>query len=377
MRVAIIHPWMPEYRIGFFVNLKSRLLELGIELDVFFGEPESDWKLRNDQSELDFGKMLPTKQIRFLGRTLLSKDISKIDGIENYGLVIVEHAVRNLETYKLLFRGIPLAFWGHGRTYTQRALPILESLKTLLAKKGSWFFAYTAGGADYLARKGYASDQITVLNNTIDTTELAEQLSRVTDEEVVKLRRQVLGEATDVALYLGALDKSKRLDFLIQALDQVAASKPGFRLVVVGDGPERHKVELASSTRPWMYVAGSKLGAEKALYLRAADVLTIPGRAGLVVIDSFCAQVPIVTTTDPYHPPEFEYLIAGRNALIADLVAADYSKAVLKGLDSAFAKALKNGCSESAEKYSIDDFVENFSQGILNFFKRSEKKTTN
>jgi len=373
-RVAVIHPWMPEYRINLFSNLRLKLLESGVELNVFYGEPEMDWRLRNDQRELDFGKLLPTRQIQIFGRTLFLKSLKPLGSLKEYDLIIVEQAVRNLETYLLLAKRAPIAFWGHGKTYTQESIPMLEKLKSWLTMKGSWFFSYTAQGAENVISDGFPEDRVTVLNNTIDTASLSKNLESQDSVKVLEYRQNELAGAEQVALYIGALDKSKKIPFLIRSLDLVAAKEPGFRLLIAGDGPERQEILREISSRPWARFLGTQFGEQKAFFLRVADVLTIPGRAGLVVIDGFCAGLPIITTTDPHHPPEFEYLLNGTNSLITRESESEYSNGVLEALLRPLNERLQSGAKLSSTKYSIESLVSNFNSGVMKYLNENKTK---
>jgi glycosyltransferase involved in cell wall biosynthesis len=296
---------------------------------------------------------------------LLHKSLGSISALASYDLVIAEHAISNLETFQLIARRVPLAFWGHGRTYTQEPNFVTEAIKKWLARNARWFFSYTKLGATAVAAAGLPTDKITVLNNTIDTNSLKLQLENISDEDLKNFRSVQLNDASKVALFLGALDKSKKIEFLFESLDIVAKNDPNFRFVIVGDGPLRGVVSRLVSSRPWAFQFGSQFGEKKALMLKAADALVIPGRAGLVVVDSFAAERPIVTTNDAFHPPEFEYLKTDVNAIVVGEDVNDYARAVEASFDSEVSNTLKAGCRESSTEYSLDKMVSNFVQGVI------------
>lgn len=364
-RVAIIHPWLPQYRVAFFELLIQRLVEEGIELNLFVGAPEEAWSSRGDQIDSPLGTKLPTKEFKLLGRSLLKKDISGIE-LKKYDLVIVEQAIRNLETYALLAGKVPLAFWGHGRTFTQSNFWPLEKLKLKITRRGIWFFSYTKGGRDHLVSRGVAPDRVTILNNTFDSDQLKMDLAQVSEESLTSFQSEHNLTPNKTALYIGALDPSKRLDLLIESGELVFNEDPSFRLLIVGSGPEKARLKKICESKPWVKMFGSQFGIQKALLLKASDVLCIPGRVGLVAIDSFAASVPIITTPDPFHPPEFEYLQSGVNSLVSVAVSAEsYSKTIIQGLEPTLRENLKLGCAESSSIYSLQNMVEQFVAGIV------------
>jgi glycosyltransferase involved in cell wall biosynthesis len=363
-RVAIIHPWLPQYRLAFFELLHKQLLSKGIEMSLYFGTPEASWASRGDTVETPIGIKLPTREIKILGRSLLVKDISELKR-RKYDLVIVEQAIRNLETYSLLFGKTPVAFWGHGKTYTQPTLWLLEKLKFIITKQGKWFFSYTNGGKNHLVQQGFNPEKITVLNNTFDTNQLAIELSETTDSLVTDFQSAHKLDPKKTALYIGALDVSKRLDLLLAAGDLVFAKEPSFRLLIIGAGPEKDRLTEVVKTRSWATMLDPRFGMDKAVVLKASSVLCAPGRVGLVAIDSFVASLPIVTTPDPFHPPEFEYLESGYNSVVSsNLTAESYSEAILEALSAENNFRLREACLESSKLYTLNNMVDQFVKGV-------------
>ncbi|NBQ92958.1 MAG: glycosyltransferase [Micrococcales bacterium] len=363
-RIAIIHPWLPQYRVEFFTLLSEKLDKQGVELKIYFGSPESDWAKRNDQSNLPGSTMLRTKQLRLFGRVLLSKRISGVDWSQ-FDLIVVEQAVRNLETYKLLAKQETLAFWGHGKTYTQKQGLLLEKLKVKLTLKGQWFFVYTQGGKVALVNNGFQSRKISVLNNTFDAKKLRLQLESLSTEEVATFRKLHNLKLGSTGIFIGALDAVKRLDLLFEAVDFVHSRNPDFRLIIAGAGPLLEAIQRETEIRPWVTYFEPAFGRDKALLLAASDIICIPGRVGLVTIDSFAARKPIVTSPDPFHPPEIEYLVNGRNAIISEnLTPESYGLAILKSLERGTYLNLVEGCGISHENYTLDSMVESFVDGV-------------
>ena len=167
------------------------------------------------------------------------------------------------------------------------------------------------------------------------------------------------------ALFLGALDESKRLDLLLEAASEVHKIQPDFRLLVMGAGPEKNKLLKFAETRTWLRMVRPDFGTAKAIALQSADILAIPGRVGLVTIDSFASGVPIVTTPDPFHPPEFEYLENNVNALVASSMNfRDYADSLLQALKTQENSRLRANALACEDKYSIEGMVLAFAEGL-------------
>ena len=111
---------------------------------------------------------------------------------------------------------------------------------------------------------------------------------------------------------------------------------------------------------------GPTFGREKAINLKLAKLLLMPGLVGLAIIDAFAAQVPIVTTNVPYHSPEIDYLIDGVNGEMTADNKEDYADRIVSLLrDENRLSDLRSGCREAARKYAMDAMVTKFAAGVL------------
>lgn len=370
MRVAIIHPWLPQYRVQFFQRLVSEAAQVGVEIRIFYGDTPPEWRRRGDSGLPDGFTKLPTAFMSFKGRSLNRKALGPIFASGPYDLIVVEQAVRNLETYELLARREPVAFWGHGRTFTKAVRPQQDKFKQWLVRRGRWFFAYTEGGAQAMALAGMDPDRMTVVQNSVDTSSLRNDISSLSPGDLQRFRAEydLRGKT---ALFIGGLDSSKRLPFLLEAAERVAKKDPDFRLLMVGAGDDQALVEHHAERSLNVRYLGPLFGREKALAIAASEVMAMPGRVGLVAVDSFVGQSPIVTTYWPWHSVEFEYLTPDVNAVITENSVEAYSAGLLKTLkDNTLLSELYHGCAEAGERYTLEAMVRNFLHGVLDALER-------
>ena len=363
--VAIIQPAVPLYRVPFFTRLIAAGEEEGINIDVFGGEMPTEIRARGDSSDAAFLHALSTRELKFRGRALFYKSTAPVRR-GGYHLVILEHAVRNIETYELLvrLRGRRVAFWGHGRTYTKKVSALQASFKYWLARRATWFFGYTAGGVEAVIEHGFPKDRTTVLNNTIDTAALRADLSMISDSEVLEFsRHHDLRGST--ALYLGGIDTDKRIPFLLDSAVIAHELCSDFRLLIAGNGSDRPIVEEFVGRNTWASYLGAVHGRDKARALAAAQALCIPGRVGLIAVDSMVAGTPIVTTNFPHHAPEFEYLADGITSVVTKFNVDSYAAGLVAFLnDRPRQKEMGDRCRIEAQTYTLDRMVSSFLSGI-------------
>ncbi|WP_162150485.1 glycosyltransferase family 4 protein [Arthrobacter sp. H5] len=202
------------------------------------------------------------------------------------------------------------------------------------------------------------------MNNSIDTGRLRLDVDCVTAYQIQAFKTKHDLKRC-VALYIGGLDAAKRISFLLEAGRECHRLDPHFRLVIIGKGVENQKVIEASTREEWIIPLGPLFGPDKALAMAASDVLMIPGRVGLVAVESFAAGLPIITTEWPWHAPEFEYLQNGFNAVITPDDTAAYASQVVSLLSNTnLLTDMRESARKSMAPYSTESMVNNFWTGI-------------
>jgi glycosyltransferase involved in cell wall biosynthesis len=308
----------------------------------------------------------PTTWVRVGGKDVALRRIP-----HNTDLVIVEQAIKNVETYPLLARkslhGPSVAMWGHGRSYSTPQGPALAAAKQFLTRRCDWFFAYTQGGADHVIAHGFPAARVSVLNNTIDTAALRRDLDSVSDDDVAAFSRHQGLTPGRTALFLGGVDSAKGIDFLLESAVEAEKRLPGFMLLVGGAGDQLDDVGQAQRAGAPIRALGRLDGHAKALALRAADVMAIPSSVGLVAVDSLVAGVPIATRANGTHGPEADYLTPEIAVwLAATTDSAEYALAITDLLaDTMRLAEMRSRCRAEAARYGLDHMVDAFVEGVL------------
>ncbi len=292
-RLGVQQRVLPVYRVPFF-DLLAQACEGGMSLITGKPRPEEGIAtasaLRNTQYAL-------AKNIHlFRGPLYLCYQQGLIDWLEktNLDALIMEANPRYLATASAVkwmhARGRKVLGWGLGApppSSLRDTPPIFE--KNGGRRRGVWsrflsqfdaLIAYSQRGADEYASLGFPREKIFVAYNSV--------APRPTSNPV--LRPLTFDRPT--LLFVGRLQARKRVDRLLRACAEMENAP---RLVIVGDGPERTKLEsLAMEIYPSAEFVGAKHGGELTPYFAEADLFVLPGTGGLAVQEAMAHGLPVI-----------------------------------------------------------------------------------
>ncbi len=286
--------------------------------------------------------------------------------------MVVAQQTRDLLIYPLFFSQLlgrqRLAFWGHGRNMDSATRSGLgETIKRLMSRHVHWWFAYNDYSAALVRELGFPGERITVVRNAIDTKAMIEQSAGITPADLDRVRDRLGLDSDNVAIYCGAMYDLERIPFLVDACLRIRARVPDFHVLFIGAGPDAHLVHRAAVDHPWIHELGPLFGDQTLPYFKLAKLLLMPGGVGLVALDSFALETPMVTIDHDRHGVEVDYLTHDRDCLILPrgTDAAGYATAVATLLrDDPARERLVAGCRASAEDYSIEQIATRFADGL-------------
>jgi glycosyltransferase involved in cell wall biosynthesis len=136
-------------------------------------------------------------------------------------------------------------------------------------------------------------------------------------------------EDARVAFFLGALNRYKSIDLLVDAARIALDTDPRLWLVVAGDGESRETVEALARETGRVVLLGQAGPEEYAPAASLARVLVNPGRVGLVAVDALVMGLQVLTTVGAAHAPEHEYLRPGVDVIEVAPTAGAVAEAML------------------------------------------------
>ncbi len=282
-RVGLQQRVLPAYRVPFFDYLADTLSG---GLGVFAGAPRPDESIL-DASGLEHAVLHQAHNRHILrGSAYLCRQPNILDWLEKWDpdVLILEANPRYPDNWRaqrwMHERGRGVIGWGLG------AVPVsgLAGVLRQAARRGyldhfDALVAYSSQGAALYRAEGFPPGRLFVAPNAV--------VSRSSVLAERPPRREV-----PVVLFVGRLQARKRVDALITACARMAAPPD---LWIVGDGPERSRLEaLASSLFPGTRFFGAVQGAELDGLFAAADLFVLPGTGGLAVQQAMAAGLPVI-----------------------------------------------------------------------------------
>ncbi|MCL7745059.1 glycosyltransferase family 1 protein [Guyparkeria hydrothermalis] len=178
-------------------------------------------------------------------------------------------------------------------------------------------------------------------------------------------------EHTPVLLHVGRLAAEKNLDLLIEAMDLARSVSPTTRLVIVGDGPERARLERHL---PGAVFAGALRGEALARHYASADAFLFPSLTetfGIVVLEAMASGLDCLC---------FDYA-AGRmliepgvNGLLAPIDAPEAFLDQVPSLLHGDPRGRRSRARETALKYGWSAVIDSFEQNLLAVVATAEQR---
>jgi len=357
--LAIVQPYVPQYRVPFFEGLSHALQADGVTLRVIAGTPTGAQQARADAAQADWLETVTPRGLD-IGSRHLSLTYSR-SLWRNADAVIVPHQGTSLDAVSALaYRGSRrVGVWGHIAPYTSPLNVIDGAIERWQLRRAHHVFAYMPGGANFARRAGVESSRITTIMNSIDSADLESELTHQSAASAREsLRARGVPDGRYLA-YVGGLDESKRIAFLARALDVLHDRNSNVHLVVLGSGEQSGTLGPAAA-RGQVTLLGYGGTADKASVLLGAEAVVNPGRIGLIAVDCLASRTPLITTEWPWHAPEVEYLTRGVHMHVAANDVDAFADAMDRGASGALAPADEAWPAPP----TIQAMVQNFRSGV-------------
>lgn len=206
--------------------------------------------------------------------------------------------------------------WGHGWRKESRSVKE-ENKERRIYNSASHIMPYGEQARDFMIAHGIPKDKMTCVYNSLD---YAVQLKVRADLKKNSLYKDYFKNDDPVLLYIGRLQKSKKLPLVLEAMSLLRDKGINTNFVMIGnnsdlDGIDTLIHQFGLDDRVWIY--GPLYDEQKkGEMMYNADICVSPGNVGLTALDTFMYGLPLITHGDPFSTgPEYETLNDGVNGL--------------------------------------------------------------
>jgi glycosyltransferase involved in cell wall biosynthesis len=288
-------------------------MDAELKCDFFIGDRVSlSIKLMHYNELTGFKKEL--KNLKLAGNFYWQRNAVQL-ALKPYKKYIITGEPHCLSTWCILLiariTGKKTFLWTHG--WYGNESKIKRLIKKIFFGLSSKVLLYGDYAKDLMIKEGFPADKLIPIYNSLDYSTQCK--IRETLSETNIYREQFLNQFP-VLLYIGRIQKNKKLDLLIEAISVLYSRGVFCNLIIIGEEAERTNIyELVDRNKlgrfVWFYgpcYDEKKLG--ELIY--NANLCVVPGDIGLTVMHSFVYGTPVITHNNySKHGPEFEAIREG------------------------------------------------------------------
>lgn len=281
MSVGLMQRVCAGYRVPLFDLLADTLPE---GLDLYAGDPRPDEMIDQSRSPHKAVYHHARNHHMFSGKFYLCIQTDVLSWLEKSdpSVLIMEANMRypgSLAAARWMHRrNRPVIGWGLGTGSTG------GSIQRQFLKMFDAMLTYSSAGKTSYINAGFPPERIFIACNAAAPRPNRPMPVRLPDRY----------DGKPIVLYVGRLQKRKRLDLLIRSCAQQPEQlRP--RLWIIGDGPVRSELEAAAS----QYYSdteffGSLYGEELTAHFDRADLFCLPGTGGLALQQAMASALPLI-----------------------------------------------------------------------------------
>ncbi|MBN1398752.1 MAG: glycosyltransferase [Bacteroidetes bacterium] len=211
--------------------------------------------------------------------------------------------------------GKRVLFWTHGWLREEKGL--MAWMRCVFYRLANGLLLYGHRAVQFGLAKGFKSKNLYVVYNSLDTHKQEEVRSGITTQDIRETREKLFGHWNKpVVICTGRLLPLRQLDLLFEAAASLQADGCSVDVLIIGDGPERSRLEMIARNKNINAVFYGACYEETTLarLIMSSNVMVIPGAIGLTVMHSLIYGTPVITHDDPDEQgPEWEAIKSGIN----------------------------------------------------------------
>jgi glycosyltransferase involved in cell wall biosynthesis len=219
---------------------------------------------------------------------ILAQAIAIIRYSKNYDIIHANWSLSAFSTW--LSRPIhrkPYIVTVHGSdVFKGISIPVVSTLTRICLNSANHVIAVSTELRDALLALGVKPGKISIISNAVN-------LSSFHPSDEKKL---------NIILFVGNLTESKGIEYLIEAMPTVLQRIKNYRLTIIGDGPQRRKLEKLAQTlgiQEYIDFIGSQPQTVVSEWMQKSKIFVLPSiyeGFGIVLLEALASGLPVVGT---------------------------------------------------------------------------------
>jgi glycosyltransferase involved in cell wall biosynthesis len=210
--------------------------------------------------------------------------------------------------------GKRILFWTHG--WTRKEAGPKAWIRKAFYKLSHGLLLYGHFGKMFGLAKGFRTDQLYVIYNSLDYEKQREIREHLPSESPILVKRELFKQPDwPMVICSARLTAECRFDLLLKAQAKLRDEGHPINVLLIGDGPRMSSLQLQAShlNLPVKFVGACYDERILARLTRAAHATVSPGKVGLTAMHSLAYGTPVITHDDGQaQMPEFEAIRPGR-----------------------------------------------------------------
>ena len=185
--------------------------------------------------------------------------------------------------------------WGHGLIHKINN-PVMQRYLALFYKSLDGLFIYSEHNSQFIVDLGVDESKIYPIHNSLDTKVQSEIYNTLKPSSIF---REHFGNDNPVVIYIGRLQKRKKLDQLVDAIHMLSEESKKYNLIIVGGVEDDNEIVRYAKSKQidkqiWFY---GPCYEEKSIaeLIYNSNVCVCPAAVGLTCIHSLSYGTPVVS----------------------------------------------------------------------------------
>lgn len=298
IRVALLQPALPKYRLPIFRELSSRP---EIDLQLFYA---SDEPVKNVEPVGIRATQISSQVICKRPRLLWRQTHFDVIDPSRFDVVIAGWNTRYLSLVPALlyakYKKIPFILWGHG--YSKQETFARRFFRDWVGNLAAALMFYGHSGRKRFVERHGNEGRTFVALNTLDQSEIQNARKKILSEPgfLDQFKRENDLTQGPVLLFVSRLVHDNRTDLLLAAAKDLIPSFPKLRIVIIGAGEMEQKLRALAQelgVDKHTIFTGAIFEEEKiAPWFLSSSLFVYPSNVGLSLLHSMGYSLPVITT---------------------------------------------------------------------------------